>query len=148
MNVWSLLFFRWSKVRDTTSSGNGRDHHILSWVEKPPHKSKELSPKRQAVGFRVMMKAIGVSNFMPDSSSRAWRMNSSSSYIVLLILYKCLLLLTSFAANLSAKLICFAISAWLPTKCFCWICETRVLNLSDEASRRVLLFCSAKARDV
>ncbi len=35
-------------------------------------------------------------------------------------MYICLLLFTSLSAILSAELICFGISAWLPTKCFLW----------------------------
>ena len=146
MNVWSLLFLRWSKVLCTISSGNGRNHHILSLMELPPHESKELSPKREAVGICGMMNAIGVSNFIPESSSRACRMKSNSSRIVSLTLYKCLLLLMSFAANFSAKLISFAMSAWLPTKCFRWIWEMRDLMWRCLKKSLVVLQCEAKGR--
>ncbi len=89
MKVLSLLFLRCRSVCSTISCGNFTYHQILSSKESPPQDCNELSQKREAVVILEIIKAIGVSKFIPESSCKACQVKLSSYCIVPLMMYMC-----------------------------------------------------------
>jgi hypothetical protein len=85
MNILLLLFEMKSKVFWIILSGKEIYHQTLRVVEYPPQAQSELSPNKEATGVLGIMNAIGTSNTIPESLVIAYRINSSSACIVLLI---------------------------------------------------------------
>ncbi len=104
MNLSSELSLRCKSILSTTSFGNKRCYQKFRVVEQPPHATRELSPKIDAVGILGVKCEIGVSNLIFESDEGAWEMKFSTSHIVELTRQLCLCLLTIFAAFFIAKL--------------------------------------------